>query len=126
MSLNEVLDSGLASIPGCRTLCYVDMPSGLVLGASSHRRRAQEVYDRVADLATKLFHSKGFAALSPDTDDAGAMRQFIVFGKADAKYFVQAGEDPDHVLCYICDLSAEPEQVSKAVVAHRQQVADVF
>lgn len=123
MSLKEALNRGLNDIPGCRTVCYVDMPSGLVLSSSSRRPRPQEVLDRIAVLAGKLFQSEGFAAVADGPDKA---RQFTVFGQENMQVFVQPQNDPEHVLCYVCDMDADPDLVAEQVKSHRALVAEVF
>lgn len=134
MSLNEALEQGLRSVPGCQTVCYIDLPTGLILGSAALRPRPQEALDRIATAAAYLVESNGLSAISDQmrqsdaasVPNPAAVRQFFVHGPSTLRFFVQAKNEPEHVLCYVCDLSADPERVAQMAMENRQHVANEF
>lgn len=98
MSLRDVIEGGLRSLPDCLSISYVDMPARLVLATASREPASQEVLDRYAAIAGRLFAGPGLAALS----EAEAPDEAAVLGARHAYLFLRAARDPDHALCLVC------------------------
>ncbi|MFZ1727733.1 MAG: hypothetical protein WBO29_07035 [Albidovulum sp.] len=124
MSLKDALIAGLDTVPGCETICYVDMDSGLVLASHCHIRRPQEFYDRIASLATKLMQSPSLADPSGkvDTDE----KSIFVFGHDRTHVFVKAKTFPEHAICYMCASNADTDALSAAVMTNRETIANAM
>ncbi len=125
MALSEALREGLETIPGCRSVCYVDMRAGLVLGAQSHKPCPQERYDRMADMAARLF-SEGVLSLVEHAAETAPDTEFTVCDPSGATVFVRGTEEPDHALCCQCDLPVDPPEISDAMRSLRRKVTHVF
>ena len=123
MSLNEILHSGLKSIPGCRSVCYVDMSARLVLASKSHKPQPQEVYDAIAGRAVCLLQNASFTSVITNT---GGAARALLFGQSDVQVFVQTKNDPDHALCCLCDIEVDPEVVTNKMEEIRQDFPKVF
>ncbi len=123
MKLNDALADGLHAIPGCRSLCYIDMPSRLVLGAKSHRSQPQEFYDACARQAGLLFRGQGMAGLQ---SQARARSSVSIFTRTGLRMFVRPGNDVDHALCYHMDLPDDADEIFAAVEENRAHVAAAF
>ncbi len=128
MSLKDALEAGLADLPDCQTVCYVDMPSGLVLGAASRSPVAQELLDRLALLAATLLDSPALAALrdrlgTGRNGATGVGASVMVMGQGAMHVLVRSPSFPEHALCYICARTADPGVIERQVAAHRSLVA---
>ena len=124
MSLKDALIAGLDTVPGCETICYVDMASGLVLASHCHTRRPQEFYDKVASLATKLMQSPSLAGPSGNID--ADEKSLFVLGHDRTHVFVKAKTFPEHAICYMCTNSADTDALSVAVTMNREIIANAM
>lgn len=119
MSLDEMLDVGLHSIPGCESICYVDMPTRLVLASQSRKPRPQEVYDAIADSAVRMLRGAGVSAVGPSDADA---RRVCLFGGVDVQVFVQPKAQAEHALCCVCDLGADLDAITGKIEELRENL----
>jgi hypothetical protein len=131
MSLKEALDSGLATVPGCRTICYVDMASGLVLGSASLARVRQEQFDRLAGAAGTLLHLPALSQLATRLGgariaaDAG-LAQLTIARADELIVLARSPAYPEHALCYVCDSDADPAEVDRGIAEHKNKLADLI
>ena len=121
MFLSNALDQGLDLVPTCKALCLVDISAGLVLGKSSINSTPQEQFDKMADCAATLF-SDGLGLIRLSAK--GELDQFSVYGQTGLQIYVRAPNEPDHVLCYQCDLTGNVTAIVRAVRSHTNNVAE--
>ncbi|WP_223412972.1 hypothetical protein [Roseovarius aestuarii] len=122
LSLNEVLQESLQSVPACQSACYVDMSAGLVLGTASEVRRPQEFYDRLADHAARLCMKDRFTIIST----GASMTPFFLFEPSRVGVYLRNCAEVEHALCFDCtsvdDLELTVDRVRKT--GHR--INDIF
>ncbi len=123
MSLDEVLNTGLETIPGCKSLCYVDLPTRLVLVSKSHKPQPQEVYDRIAGKARQMFQGQGITSVIPAEADA---RRLFFFHKSEVQVFTQPVGDPEHALCCVCDATADLAVIAEQLETTGARFAEAF
>ena len=126
MSLKDALVEGLASIPECQTICYVDLTSGLVLASHAHTRRPQEFYDRIGALAAQLLLSPSINSMAQTlTGDAGDLdgRVIYVFGTDQVHAFVKSKLFPDHAICYMCAGTVDANDLPQPIMQNREAIA---
>ena len=123
MSLNEILDSSLKTIPGCESICYVDMLSCLVLASRSHMPRPQEIYDAIAQNAVLVLRGGGVSSMgSPDATN----RRIYLFSSLDVKVFLQPEAQEEHALCCEFNCDADIESATSALDELRQKIGLFF
>ncbi|MCY1128264.1 hypothetical protein OU426_15475 [Frigidibacter sp. RF13] len=131
MSLKQALDQGLASVPGCRTICYVDMASGLVLGSASQTRVRQEQFDRLASAANALLHHPALTQLrarlgGTASTGGGGLDQLAIARPDELIVLARSPAYPEHALCYVCGSDADPAEVDRGVAEHKNKLADLI
>jgi hypothetical protein len=124
MSLKDALIAGLDTVPGCETICYVDMASGLVLASHCYTRRPQEFYDKIASFATKLMQSPSL--VGPSGKIEADEKCIFVLGHNRTHVFVKAMTFPEHAICYMCANSDDTDALSAAVTLNRETIANAM
>jgi len=128
MSLQAVLDRGLAAAPDCRAVCCVDLESGIILAKSLRAPLPQEQLDRLATLGQRMIEG-----LAPPPADiaSGHMPQatgalVCLLGESATIVFTRAQSTTDHFLCYSCDAGADTAALTAAVDQNRKDVVQVM
>lgn len=121
MTLKKVLHAGLDALPECRTIAYVDMPSGLVLASASLTPVRQEALDKLAVAAATLLESPALAGMGCGAP--GGARPVAMIGRGKACLFLRALSFPEHALCYMCDETALGADLHDRIARHRDAVA---
>lgn len=110
-------------MPGGRHICYIDMPTRLVLAARSQKKEPQELYDGIAKRARHALLGDGFASLG--SSDAGE-RRILAFDQTSMHVFLQSPEEPDHAICCICDLNGDLDGIVSRTEEIRQHIAGLL
>jgi hypothetical protein len=113
MKIEAALITATETIPDCIAAGYVDMETGMLLGAYAPDPQDQSVLDTLAIAVANLFQGRGvrgFEALlrsigTEDTQEAG-FGEIAVLADDRINIFLRTPAYPDHVVCYICRSSA--------------------
>lgn len=113
MSIENALKTAMETIPDCVAAGYVDMETGMLLGASVNDQADAEALDTLAIAVANLFQGRGvsaFEALLRQSEGAASENpgfgEIAVFSKDRLNIFLRTQAYPDHVVCYICRNSA--------------------
>ncbi|WP_420583988.1 hypothetical protein [Ruegeria sp.] len=113
MSIDTALTSAMETIPDCIAAGYVDMETGMLLGANTSDPDDADVLDSLAIAVANLFQGRGVRAFEnllrmAGTEDAEhpGFGEIAVFSNDRLNIFLRTREYPDHVVCYICRNSA--------------------
>ena len=113
MSIETALKSAMDTIPDCIAAGYVDMETGMLLGANVADQADAQVLDGLALAVANLFQGRGVGAFeallresgNSDSENSG-FGEIAVFSKDRLNIFLRTQAYPDHVICYICRNSA--------------------
>ncbi|WP_170384541.1 hypothetical protein [Ruegeria atlantica] len=113
MTIETAMATAMTTIPDCIAAGYVDMETGMLLGANTSDPDSAAVLDSVAIAVANLFQGRGIKAFeellrnagSEESDDPG-FGEIAVFSNDRLNIFLRTREYPDHVVCYICRSSA--------------------
>lgn len=113
MSIQESLSSAMKTIPDCIAAGYIDMETGMLLGATVTEEIGENDLDTLAIAVANLFQGRGVAAFEALLRQAGSEEvespgfgEIAVFSKDRLNIFLRTREYPDHVVCYVCRASA--------------------
>ncbi len=113
MSIQTALTAAMETIPDCVAAGYVDMETGMLLGTSVKDADASDVLDTLALAAANLFQGRGVVAFETmlreaggDTNETPGFGEIAVFSGDRLIIFQRTREYPEHVVCYICNNSA--------------------
>ena len=113
MKIEAALTTAIETIPDCIAAGYVDMETGMLLGAHAPDPQDQSVLDTLAIAVANLFQGRGvrgFETLlkSVGTEDAHneGFGEIAVLTGDRINIFLRTPTYPDHVVCYICRSSA--------------------
>ncbi|MEM1004749.1 MAG: hypothetical protein AAGK26_05170 [Pseudomonadota bacterium] len=113
MSIETALTTALETIPDCVAAGYVDMETGMLLGTTATDAENAELLDILALAVANLFQGRGVRAFESLLKEAGTEEpeipgfgEIAVFSKDRLTIFLRTREYPDHVVCYICNNSA--------------------
>ncbi|SLN37617.1 hypothetical protein [Ruegeria meonggei] len=113
MSIETALNNAIATIPDCIAAGYVDMETGMLLGTNTSDPDAADALDSLAIAVANLFQGRGVKAFedllrSSDAEEAEypGFGEIAVFSNDRLNIFLRTREYPDHVVCYICNSSA--------------------
>ena len=101
MNITTELDRCRDAVPGCLTVAYADLSSGLVLCVSSARRQKQEALDALCATAAQLLDSAGAdrAAETYGDDPAPAVDEALRLSPGETLAVLRSATDPVEVLC---------------------------
>ncbi|MCG7520039.1 hypothetical protein [Ruegeria sp. Ofav3-42] len=113
MSIETALKTAMETIPDCVAAGYVDMETGMLLGACANDQEDAEALDALAIAVANLFQGRGVGAFetllrqsgNADSENPG-FGEIAVFSKDRLNIFLRTQAYPDHVVCYICRRSA--------------------
>ena len=113
MSIEAALTSAMETIPDCIAAGYIDMETGMLLGASATDDADAEVLENLAIAVANLFQGRGVQAFQDLLESAGlqdndtpGFGEIAVFSEDRLHIFLRTREYPEHVVCYICHASA--------------------
>ncbi|SIO40643.1 hypothetical protein SAMN05444722_1938 [Rhodovulum sp. ES.010] len=107
MAATQRLQTLRKSIPGCRTLAYVDLSARLVLRADAAPAAPQEVLDALCLRAARVL--VGPAAAAADAVLGAPPTEAIAWGAGAIELYLRAPDAPDEALCAILDAAADPD-----------------
>ena len=78
MTIEAALSTAMETIPDCIAAGYVDMETGMLLGANTSDPESADVLDSLAIAVANLFQGRGVKNLT--TRDLGKSRCFLTIG----------------------------------------------
>ena len=114
MSLDNALAKAQQTVPECVAAGYVDMSTGMLLGAKTVDSHPQEVLDLVAAATADLFQGQSVTAIEKlfrksrgQTEDGRHyFKEIIVFSDNLLHVFLRSKKKQDQVLVFVCRGSA--------------------
>ena len=114
MSLDNALTKAQQTVPECVAAGYVDMSTGMLLGAKTVDSHPQEVLDLVAAATADLFQGQSVTAIEKlfrksrgQTEDGRHyFKDIIVFSDNLLHVFLRSKKKADQVLVFVCRGSA--------------------
>lgn len=113
MPIEAALTSAMETIPDCIAAGYVDMETGMLLGTRATDGDSAEALDSLAIAVANLFQGRGVKAFEKLLQQAGTEEsdhpgfgEIAVFSNDRLNIFLRTQKYPDHVVCYICNNSA--------------------
>lgn len=113
MSLDKALDAAIQTIPECVAAGYVDIESGLLLGAKTTESHPSEVLDLVAAATSDLYQGKTvveieniFKKRRGDKSELHYFQEIVVYSTNLLHVFVRGQKYPGHVAVFVCRRSA--------------------
>jgi len=114
MSLDKSLQQAVTDVPECVAAGYVDMASGMLLGAKTVDSHPAEVLDVVAAATAEMFQGTNVSLIesmfkkSRGLEDDGHhyFQEMIVMSDNLIRVFMRSKANEDHILVLICRKSA--------------------
>lgn len=114
MSLDSVLARVVNQVPECLAAGYVDMVSGMLLGAKTVDSHPQEVLDMVAAATSDLFQGQNVTAIEKlfrksrgqAEDGAHYFKEVMVLSENLLHVFLRGRQNPDHAFIVVCRIGA--------------------
>jgi hypothetical protein len=115
MSLEKALSTALSTVPECVAAGYVDMSSGMLLGAKTTDSHPQEVLDLVAAATADLFQGNNVTSIEKmfrksrgvGEDGAHYFQEMIVFSDNLVHFFARAKKNGDQAAVFVCRKSVK-------------------
>lgn len=130
MSLDTALTKAQQSVPECVAAGYVDMSTGMLLGARTVDSHPQEVLDLVAAATADLFQGQSVTAIEKlfrksrgqGEDGHHYFKEMLVFSDNLLHLFLRSKKHKDQAIVFVCRASAN---VGMVLTKGRQAVAGV-
>ncbi len=104
MELAEKLDDLRLKFPGCRTLAFADISTGMVLCASAADHLRQEHLDSLCSTAAEMLNgsiAKPVCDAFADNENTGIF-QAIIIEPTEIGIFLKSRHNPADALCCVC------------------------
>ena len=113
-NLDDALSKAIAAVPECLAAGYVDVGSGMLLGVKTVDSHPSEVLDLLAAATHDLFQGPNVSSIEQlfkrarglADDGYHYFKEVIVNSENLIHVFIRSKRDPDHVVCFVCRLSA--------------------
>ncbi|MCW8193416.1 hypothetical protein F6455_01285 [Proteobacteria bacterium 005FR1] len=113
-NFDDALAKAVASVPECVACGYVDLSSGMLLGIKTVDSHPSEVMDLLAAATFDLFQGNNVTTIEQifkqarglAQDDYHYFREIIVNSDNLVHVFIRSKADSQHVICFVCRLSA--------------------
>ncbi len=113
-TLDDALAKAIAAVPECLAAGYVDVGSGMLLGVKTVDSHPSEVLDLLAAATHDLFQGPNVSSIEQLFKRARGLvddgyhyfKEVIVNSENLIHVFIRSKKDPDHVVCFVCRLSA--------------------
>lgn len=113
-TLDDALSKAIATVPECLAAGYVDVGSGMLLGVKTVDSHPSEVMDLLAAATHDLFQGPNVTSIEQIFKKARGLaddgfhyfKEVIVNSENLIHVFIRSKADPDHVICFVCRLSA--------------------
>lgn len=114
MSLDSVLSRVVGNVPECVAAGYVDMVSGMLLGAKTVDSHPQEVLDMVAAATADLFQGQNVTAIErmfrkargQAEDGTHYFKEVLVLSENLLHVFLRGRKNSDHSFIVVCRINA--------------------
>jgi len=114
MSLENALQKASQSVPECVAAGYVDMSTGMLLGAKTVDSHPAEVLDLVAAATADLFQGSNVVAIENmfkkarglKQDDHHYFQEMLIFSDNLLHVFIRCSKNPNHVVTFVCRKNA--------------------
>lgn len=114
MSLENALQKASQSVPECVAAGYVDMSTGMLLGAKTVDSHPAEVLDLVAAATADLFQGTNVVAIENmfkkarglKADDHHYFQEMLIFSDNLLHVFIRCSKNPNHVVTFVCRKNA--------------------
>lgn len=113
MSLDKALMSAQTQIPECVAVGYVDMTTGMLLGAKTIDSHPQEVLDLVAAATADLFQGQSVTMIEKlfrrsrgqGEDGKHYFQEIFVLSENLLHIFMRSKKNPTQAACFVCRAS---------------------
>jgi hypothetical protein len=113
-TLDDALAKAIATVPECLAAGYVDVGSGMLLGVKTVDSHPSEVMDLLAAATHDLFQGPNVTSIEQIFKKARGLaddgfhyfKEVIVNSENLIHVFIRSKADADHVICFVCRLSA--------------------
>jgi hypothetical protein len=112
-------------VPGCEALAFADLSTGLVLCASSGRKKPQEWFDQMCQAAIELLDGE-FARRASGLiagDGATGARQAIQIVDRELRLFLRSEAVPNEALCCICATDVSVDHLAERARALLREIS---
>jgi hypothetical protein len=114
MSFDHALEQGMLAVPDCIAAAYVDMSTGLLLGAKHMANYGDELLAVVAAATADLFQGQNVSAIEDlwrryrrqAQDGKHYFQEFFVTSENTLHIFLRGKRYPNHAIVFICRKSA--------------------
>jgi len=114
MSIDKKLQQAVSTVPECVAAGYVDMSSGMLLGAKTVDSHPSEVLDLVSAATADLFQGTNVTAIeklfkkSRGVKDDGShyFREILVLSENLLHVFLRGAKHEDHAFIVVCRKNA--------------------
>lgn len=114
MSLDKALAAAVGTVPECLACGYVDMSTGMLLGAKTVDSHPQEILDMVAAATADLFQGPSVVAIENhfkkargnEKDESHYFHEMLVMSENLLHVFIRTKKYPDHVITFVSRKSA--------------------
>ncbi len=114
MSLDKALSDAVGTVPECLACGYVDMSTGMLLGAKTVDSHPQEILDMVAAATADLFQGPSVVAIENhfkkargnEKDESHYFHEMLVMSENLLHVFIRTKKYPDHVITFVSRKSA--------------------
>ena len=109
MSLDEVLADAVNQIPECLAGGYVDMSTGILLGASTADEHSQEIFEMVSSATANLFQGEKVIAIETHFKKTGGLKkdsghyiqEIVILSDHLIHAFIRTQKHPNHAICFV-------------------------
>lgn len=127
MSVKGQLDDLRASLPGCSLVVFGDLFSQITFCVSSQGKYPQEQLDALCVTAGHLLNGPAArsAARALGASEGGSLEQAAILNSADVQVFLRSPADDADVLCCVCSLDGDIEQIAAQARSALNRIAQV-
>lgn len=114
MSLEIAIEKAVASVPECVAAGYVDMATGMLLGAKTTDSQPVDALDLIAASAADLFQGANVSSIEKMFKDARGItdenhqcfKEIVVFSDNLLQVLLRGQRHTDHAVMFLCRKSA--------------------
>ena len=127
MSIAERLNAFRFEVPGCESVAFADLSSGLVLCASSEGKKPQEWFDQMCAAAQEMLDgalARETSALASRSATPGA-QQAIHIADGELRLFLRSETAPNEALCCVCITEVSVDLLIQRAVALLHEISTI-
>lgn len=110
MSLDREIAKAIGDVPECLAAGYVDLSSGMLLGAKTVDSHPAEVLDLVAAATADLYQGPNVSTIEKifkktrgvEDPNLRYFQEFVIFSDNLVHFFIRGKKNPEQVACFVC------------------------